>query len=101
MRRKKEVTMQFIADQLGISKVTVSKALKGQDGVSEELRKKIKEVATTLATSCIFHATVFLDQALLSLIYNLDKFIFSILFQTGDFLFINNITPILGSGQIR
>ena len=42
--------------------------------------------ATTLATSCIFHATVFLDQALLSLIYNLDKLIFSILFQTGDFL---------------
>ncbi len=48
MRRKKEVTMQFIADQLGISKVTVSKALKGQDGVSEELRKKIKEVAAQL-----------------------------------------------------
>ena len=43
--------------------------------------------ATTLATSCIFHATVFLDQALLSLIYNLDKLFFSILFQTGDFLF--------------
>lgn len=48
MRRKKEVTMQFIADQLGISKVTVSKALKDQDGVSDELRKKIKEVAAQL-----------------------------------------------------
>lgn len=48
MRRKKEVTMQFIADQLSISKVTVSKALKGQDGVSDELRKKIKEVASRL-----------------------------------------------------
>lgn len=48
MRRKKEVTMQFIADQLDISKVTVSKALKGQEGVSDELRKKIKEVASQL-----------------------------------------------------
>lgn len=45
MRRKKEVTMQSIADRLNVSKVTVSKALKDQDGVSEELRKKIKEVA--------------------------------------------------------
>ena len=48
MRRKKSVTMQYIADQLGISKVTVSKALKDQDGVSEELRQKIKEVAQEL-----------------------------------------------------
>lgn len=48
MRRKKSVTMQYIADQLGISKVTVSKALKDQDGVSEELRQKIKEVAQDL-----------------------------------------------------
>ena len=48
MRRKKSVTMQYIADQLGISKVTVSKALKDQDGVSEELRLKIKEVAQEL-----------------------------------------------------
>ncbi|MEG0085146.1 MAG: LacI family DNA-binding transcriptional regulator [Niameybacter sp.] len=48
MRRKKEVTMQFIADQLEISKVTVSKALKDQDGVSEELRQRIKAVAGEL-----------------------------------------------------
>ncbi|WP_053983118.1 LacI family DNA-binding transcriptional regulator [Niameybacter massiliensis] len=48
MRRKKEVTMQYIADQLQISKVTVSKALKDQDGVSDELRQKIKDVAREL-----------------------------------------------------
>jgi LacI family transcriptional regulator len=36
-------TLQAIADELGISKVTVSRALKGQSGVSEELRAKIEE----------------------------------------------------------
>lgn len=48
MRRKKEVTMQGIADQLKVSKVTVSKALNDKDGVSEELKEKIKEVAVKL-----------------------------------------------------
>lgn len=48
MRRKKAVTMQCIADQLGVSKVTISKALKDQEGVSEELRQKIKEIAQEL-----------------------------------------------------
>lgn len=36
-------TLQEIADELGISKVTVSRALKGQSGVSDELRTKIEE----------------------------------------------------------
>lgn len=48
MRRKKEVTMQGIADQLSISKVTVSKALNDKEGVSEELKEKIKEAAIKL-----------------------------------------------------
>lgn len=48
MRRKKEVTMQDIADFLSISKVTVSKAFHGKDGVSEELRKKIIEVGKAM-----------------------------------------------------
>lgn len=41
MRKKKKVTMQDIADRLGISKVTVSKALNEKDGVGAELKEKI------------------------------------------------------------
>ena len=45
MAGKNKVSMQNLADELGISKVTVSKALNGKDGVSEELKKKIFETA--------------------------------------------------------
>ena len=38
----KAVKLADIAGQLGVSTVTVSKALSGQKGVSEELREKIK-----------------------------------------------------------
>lgn len=42
---KKKVTMKDIAKKLNISSVTVSKALNDKDGVSDELKKKIKELA--------------------------------------------------------
>ncbi|MGL6173152.1 MAG: LacI family DNA-binding transcriptional regulator [Cellulosilyticaceae bacterium] len=48
MRRKKEVTMQAIADELEISKVTVSKALNDKEGVSDELKLKIKQIAEAM-----------------------------------------------------
>lgn len=48
MGRKKDVTMQDIADYLSISKVTVSKALNGKDGVGQELREKIVKVGKRL-----------------------------------------------------
>lgn len=41
----KAVKLADIAAELNVSIVTVSKALSGQKGVSEELRKKIKELA--------------------------------------------------------
>ena len=41
----KEVTMKDIASELGISTVSVSKALTGRDGVSEEMRALIKNKA--------------------------------------------------------
>lgn len=44
----KEVKMANIAAELGVSTVTVSKALSDQKGVSEELREKIKELADQL-----------------------------------------------------
>lgn len=44
----KTVRMSDIAKQLGVSTVTVSKALSGQKGVSEELRRKIMELAAAL-----------------------------------------------------
>ena len=45
MAERKSVSMQDLADQLGISKVTVSKALNGKDGVGEELKDKIFALA--------------------------------------------------------
>lgn len=45
MSVKKSVSMQDIADELGVSKVTISKALNGKDGVGDELKKKIFETA--------------------------------------------------------
>ena len=45
MAERKSVSMQDLADQLGISKVTVSKALNGKDGVGEELKEKIFALA--------------------------------------------------------
>lgn len=41
----KKVSMSEIANELGISKVSVSKALSDKDGVSEELRNKVKITA--------------------------------------------------------
>ena len=40
-----KTTMQDIADHLDISKVSVSKALNGKSGVSEELRRSILATA--------------------------------------------------------
>lgn len=45
MAVKNSISMQDIADELNISKVTVSKALNGKDGVGEELKKKIFDLA--------------------------------------------------------
>ena len=42
---KQNVTMKDIAARLGISNVTVSKALNDKEGVSKELKEKIKKVA--------------------------------------------------------
>ncbi|MDT8719077.1 LacI family DNA-binding transcriptional regulator [Clostridium sp. 19966] len=44
----KRVTMQDVADRLGVSKVTVSKALAGKDDISEAMIKKITEVANEI-----------------------------------------------------
>ena len=44
----KKTTMSDIAERLGISTVTVSKALAGQKGVSEELRERITRTAAEL-----------------------------------------------------
>lgn len=44
----KAVKLADIAEKVGVSVVTVSKALSGQKGVSEEMRAKIKELADTM-----------------------------------------------------
>lgn len=48
MGQKKEVKLEDIADKLGVSIVTVSNALTGKKGVSEELREKIKSMANEI-----------------------------------------------------
>lgn len=45
---KEKVNMQAIASHHNVSVVTVSKALNDKDGVSDELREKIKQTAETL-----------------------------------------------------
>ena len=45
---KNKVSMGHIAEMFNVSIVTVSKALNDKDGVSDELRSKIKEAAQTL-----------------------------------------------------
>jgi LacI family transcriptional regulator len=45
---KSPVKMSDIATKLGVSTVTVSKALAGKEGVSRELRKSIRQTAETL-----------------------------------------------------
>ena len=42
---KKNVTMKDIAKELNVSSVTVSKALNDKEGVGEELKQKIKDLA--------------------------------------------------------
>ena len=49
--KKKSVTMSDIAKAMDISTVTVSKALGDKDGVSDELREKIKQKARISAVA--------------------------------------------------
>ena len=44
----KKVRMADIAEKLGISVVSVSKALSGQSGVGDETREKILKLATEM-----------------------------------------------------
>ena len=44
----KSVTMRDIAAEIGVSTVTVSKALTGREGVSDEVREKIKQKAAEM-----------------------------------------------------
>lgn len=46
--KQKKVVMQDIADQLNISKNSVSQALSGKDGVSEDTRQKIIQTAEAM-----------------------------------------------------
>lgn len=45
MERRKEVRLEHIAAEVGVSIVTVSNALKGKKGVSDEMRRRICETA--------------------------------------------------------
>lgn len=45
---KKNVTLKDIAKEIGVSTVTVSKALSNKEGVSEEVRQQIKSIASSM-----------------------------------------------------
>lgn len=74
MGRKKDVTMQDIADYLSISKVTVSKALNGKDGVGQELKEKIIEVGSMLGYRLPDNVKGALGRAVLMAIFMKEKF---------------------------
>ena len=48
MERRKEVRLEHIAEEVGVSIVTVSNALNGRKGVSEELRGRIRDTAAAM-----------------------------------------------------
>lgn len=48
MEHRKEVRLENIAKEVGVSIVTVSNALKGKRGVSDKLRKKIQDTAVSM-----------------------------------------------------
>ncbi len=64
---KKTVTMSDIANELGVSTVTVSKALGDKDGVSDELRQRIKQKANEMGYRFSFASKTNRD----SLTYNI------------------------------
>lgn len=53
---KSNVTMRDIAERIGVSSVTISKALNDKEGVSEELKEKIKKVAEEMGYRFNTHA---------------------------------------------
>jgi LacI family transcriptional regulator len=53
---KSNVTMRDIAEKLGVSSVTISKALNDKEGVSDDLKEKIKVVAEEMGYRFNTHA---------------------------------------------
>ncbi|MBM7651808.1 LacI family DNA-binding transcriptional regulator [Neobacillus cucumis] len=53
---RSNVTMRDIAEKLGVSSVTISKALNNKEGVSDELKEKIKLVAEEMGYRFNTHA---------------------------------------------
>ncbi|HAV24079.1 MAG TPA: LacI family transcriptional regulator [Bacteroidetes bacterium] len=51
MRRKVHITLDDIAQQLSVSRVTVSKALRGHPDISSEMTKKVRAIADELGYS--------------------------------------------------
>ena len=48
MENSRKVRLSDIAEKLGVSTVTVSKAIADKEGVSDELRERIKQLATEM-----------------------------------------------------
>ena len=53
-----KVTMQNIADALGISRITVWKALTNRPGISEKLRQQVMAKAEEMGYAPVAHAAV-------------------------------------------
>ncbi|MDE3057293.1 MAG: LacI family DNA-binding transcriptional regulator [Bacteroidota bacterium] len=51
MRRRKHVTLEDIAEKLKVSRVTVSKALRGHSDISDETKKEVRRIAKILGYS--------------------------------------------------
>ena len=48
MEQKKKIRLADIAKEIGVSSVTISKALTDKEGVSDDLRKQIKQLAESM-----------------------------------------------------
>lgn len=60
----KKITMQDIADSVGVSRITVWKALKNQKGVSENVRLQVREAAVQMGYASLGSGTASLSDAI-------------------------------------
>jgi LacI family transcriptional regulator len=51
MKRKAHITLEDIANRLNVSRVTVSKALRGHSDISQDMTRRVRKVATDLGYS--------------------------------------------------
>ena len=91
----KKTTMQDIADELRITKVSVSKAINNKSGVSDDLRSKILETAQKLNYSKPIVNKTFIFIAPKRFFAKIEQFYSTIYFKLNEYCSSNNSTMVL------